>query len=145
MTDVRRVVVVGIDGSDHSLMALRRGIADAALRQADLHVLYVTDVTPAVFHLPDSSKVSTTDLATVEREKAWEQAQPFLDSSPAPTRRVELDGNPADAIVDYCQQVDAELLILGTRGRGKLATTFLGSTSLRALERSHCDVLIVKR
>lgn len=144
MTDQQQVVVVGIDGSDHSLVALRRGISEAALRSADLHVLYVTDVTPAVLHLPDGSKVNTSDLAAVERDRAWQRATPLLDSAPATTKRVELDGYPADTIVDYCEQIGAELLILGTRGRGRLATTFLGSTSLRALERAHCDVLIAK-
>jgi nucleotide-binding universal stress UspA family protein len=59
-------------------------------------------------------------------------------------RRVDLDGYPADELVGYCAEVGADLLVMGTRGRGRLTSTFLGSTSLRALERAKCVVLIAK-
>lgn len=140
----QRVVVVGIDGSDHSILALRQAISEAALRSAELHIVYVTDATPAVLHLPGDVTVTTADLAAVERDAAWSRVEPLLDTAPDSTKRVDLEGYPADSLVDYCEQVDADLLVLGTRGRGRLASTFLGSTSLRALERATCDVLIAK-
>ena len=45
------LIVVGYDGSEQSDLALRRGIEEAALREAELHVVHVVDVTPAVLHL----------------------------------------------------------------------------------------------
>lgn len=143
MTD-DQVVVVGIDGSEHSIVALRRAIAESGLRSADLHVVHVADVTPAVLHLPDNVTVTTEDMAAAERQAAWSRVEPILVTAPDSTKRVDLEGYPADALVDYCQEVDADLLVLGTRGRGQLASTFLGSTSLRALERAACNVLIAK-
>ena len=137
------MVVVGYDGSEQSDLALQRGIEEAALRKTELYVVHVVDVTPAVLHLPRGVTVSTTDLADARRQEVWEKAAPLLDSG-GPIRRVDLEGYPADALVDYCQEVSADLLVLGTRGRGRLASTFLGSTSLRALEHARCDVLIAK-
>jgi nucleotide-binding universal stress UspA family protein len=137
------LVVVGYDGSEHSDLALRRAIQEAGLRDAELHVVHVEDVTPAVLHLPDGVTVSTLDLAATRREEVWAQGVRLLDFD-GPISRVDLDGYPADELVDYCAEVSADLLVMGTRGRGRLATTFLGSTSLRALERAHCDVLIAK-
>ena len=140
----QRVVVVGIDGSDQSLVALRRAVEEARLRDAEAHVVHVADVTPAMLHLPGDVTIDTVDLAAVQRKAVWEKAKPVLSVSNVRIKRVDLDGYPADALVDYCDQTKADLLVMGTRGRGRLSSTFLGSTSLRALERAHCDVLIAK-
>lgn len=137
------LVVVGYDGSEQSDLALRRAIEEAGLREAELHVVHVVDVTPAVLHLPRDVTVNTVDLADARRQEVWEKAAPLLDSG-GPIRRVDLEGYPADALVDYCGEVSADLLVMGTRGRGRLASTFLGSTSLRALEHAQCDVMIAK-
>ena len=137
-------MVVGIDGSDHSLVALRAAIEEARRRDSDLHVVYITDYTPAVLHLPGEVTVNTADLAEARRLEVWRTAAPIIDSLPF-AKRIDLGGYPADALVGYCQEVGAGLLVLGNRGRGRLVSTVLGSTSFRALERAHCDVLIVKR
>lgn len=137
-------MVVGIDGSGHSLVALRRAMEEADAREAELHVVHVADVTPAQLHLPGDVTISTTDLAEAERQEVWDRATALLESAPGSSRMVELDGYPPDALVDYCEEVQAALLVMGTRGRGRLASTFLGSTSLRALEHAKCDVLIAK-
>ena len=137
------MIVVGYDGSEQSDLALRRAIEEAGLREAELHVVHVVDVTPAVLHLSGGVTVNTADLADARRQDVWEKAAPLLDSG-GPITRVDLDGYPADALVDYCTEVSADLLVMGTRGRGRLASTFLGSTSLRALEQAQCDVMIAK-
>ena len=137
------MVIVVYDGSEQSEVALRRAIEEAGLRAAELHVVHVVDVTPAVLHLAGGVTVNTTDLADARRREVWEKAAPLMDSG-GPSRRVDLEGYPADALLDYCREVGADLLVMGTRGRGRLASTFLGSTSLRALEHAQCDVMIAK-
>jgi len=136
-------VVVGIDGSDHSLTALRTAIIEARRRGAELHVVHVADFTPATLLLPGDVRVDTADIAAAHRKEVWDLAEPVIGSTEA-VERVDLDGYPVDALIDYCEEIDAGLLVLGTRGRGGMAATFLGSTSLRASERAQCDVLIAK-
>ncbi len=137
-------VVVGIDGSAQSLVALRRGIEEASARKAELHVVQVSDVTPAILHLSGNVTINTTDLAEVKRREVWKAAAEIMRTAPPGTRAVDLEGYPADSLVDYCAETKADLLVLGTRGRGRLASTFLGSTSMRSLELAPCDVLIAK-
>lgn len=137
-------IVVGIDGSDNSLNALGRAIEEAVRREAILHVVHVQDFTPATLHLSEGVTVNTTELAEAQRKDVWARAADLIDSAEATIEKIDLDGYPADALVDHCKEIDADLLVMGTRGRGRLAATFLGSTSLRALERAHCDVLIAK-
>jgi nucleotide-binding universal stress UspA family protein len=59
-------------------------------------------------------------------------------------KRVDLTGYPADALVEYAEGVGADMIVIGSRGRGELAALFLGSTSHRILHLAHCDVLVVK-
>jgi nucleotide-binding universal stress UspA family protein len=140
----RRVVVVGIDGSDHSIEALHRAVEEARLRDAELHIVHATDFTPAIIHLPDGGTVNTAELAEAGREGAWKRVEPHIPDEPK-SERVDREGYPADVLVEYCAEVGADLLVLGTRGRGRLASSVLGSTSLSALARSDCDVLIAKQ
>jgi nucleotide-binding universal stress UspA family protein len=135
-------LVVGIDGSDHSIKALQTAIDEAKRRDAELHVVHVSDFTPAILHLAGDVTVDTAEVAAARREEVWNRVKSLFSTEGF--KRVDLVGYPADSLVDYCQEVGADLLVMGTRGRGRLVATFLGSTSLRALERAHCDVLIAK-
>lgn len=141
--DRNYLVVVGYDGSEQSGLALRRAAEEAGMREAELHVVHVVDVTPAVLLLPSDVTVNTAELAAARHQEVWDRAAPLLDPD-GPIKRVDLEGYPADALVDYCEKVGADLLVVGTRDRGRLASTFLGSTSHRALERAHCDVMVAK-
>ncbi|GBE22423.1 stress response protein NhaX [bacterium BMS3Bbin01] len=138
------IIVVGADGSDRSIVALRRAIQFADAWGAQLHVVHV-------MHIPSSllgalSQVPT-DLASLEqaqRQMVWNVIDPVIEGAPMDMERVDLDGYPADAIVEYAKKVKADLIVVGSRGRGELAALVLGSTSHRIVHISPCDVLVVK-
>ncbi len=139
----KRPVVVGIDVGEHARVALQHAIEEADARDADLHVVHVLDFTPAVLHLA-GGVIDTAQVADSHRGVVWAAVEEMIERAPVTVVRKDLDGYPADVLVDYCDEVDAGLLVLGTRGRGRLSSTFLGSTSLRALERARCNVFIAK-
>jgi nucleotide-binding universal stress UspA family protein len=139
------LIVVGVDGSGPGGVALERALAEAEIWDADLHVVYVSDIPPGALYLTDSIPIDVSELARIQREGVWEVVGPIIESSSRAIEKVDLDGYPADRLVEYCETSGAALLVLGTRGRGRIAATFLGSTSLRAMEHAPCDVLIAKR
>jgi nucleotide-binding universal stress UspA family protein len=55
-----------------------------------------------------------------------------------------LTGNTVDEIVAYADSVDADLVILGSRGHGAIAGTVLGSVSLGVLHEAMRPVLVVR-
>lgn len=145
MDDNPATFVVGIDGSDHSLIALTRAIGEARAHDAQLRVVHVAEaVTGAVLHLPDEVSVSTTELADARRDEVWAHAEQTLQAADVPIERVNLEGRPSEAIVEYCSDVASSLLIVGTRGRGRLASALLGSTATAAIQHAPCDVLVAR-
>lgn len=137
-------VVVGIDGSDASMAALGLAIREAGWRGVELHVLHSLDVTPAVLHLANDQAIGTRDLAESDRKEIWKRATPLLDEASVEVVRVNRDGNPASTLVEYCNEVGASVLVVGPRGRGRVADVILGSTAQTLVKTAKCDVLVVK-
>ena len=54
-------------------------------------------------------------------------------------------GAPADAIAARARAMEADLIVVGTRGRGPLATSVLGSVSAGVIDRAPCPVLVARR
>ncbi len=135
------IVVVGIDESEHAVTVIERARDESRYRGADLHVVHV-------FHAPSipylGSPVDVPAIATAERREVWERADPVLSDPGVAVTKVDLEGYPPDTLVDYVRDVGADLLVVGSRGRGELAALILGSTSHRAVHLAPCDVLVVK-
>ena len=54
------------------------------------------------------------------------------------------EGDPAKSVCEHARSRKAELIVMGSRGRGKLASLLLGSVSRKVLEESECPCMIVK-
>jgi nucleotide-binding universal stress UspA family protein len=134
------IVVVGVDGSEVSRTVLDKAAEEAAWRGADLHIVHVAQHPVVYSEVP----IDLTGMIETERRAVWEQLESAISSITIPVERVDLDGYPADVLPGYAHQVDADLIVVGTRGRGDLASLILGSTSHRTIQLASCDVLVVK-
>lgn len=137
-------VVVGIDGSEASLAALRHGIREADWRGVEIHVVHVLDVTPAVLHLQEDVTITTRQRAESDRAEIWRRVGPILDDAATEVVRVELDGQPGKTLTAYAEEAGASVLVVGPRGRGMMEKLILGSTAGEAVKAATCDVLVVK-
>lgn len=138
------IVVAGVDASDLSLSVATRAAEEAGRRGVVLHAIHV-------FHPPslvaDGLATFPVDLGKAEageREAVWNRIRPILQESGVEFQTVDLEGYPPDVLVHYAQEHGGDLLVIGTRGRGELASLIMGSTSHRALHLSTCDVLVIK-
>jgi nucleotide-binding universal stress UspA family protein len=111
-----------------------------------VHVVHVTHYPPLMLAALEQAPVQLDEIEAAERAMVWEQIESALSSAPESVaiEKVELNGYPPDAVVSYAEGVGAELIVVGNRGRGALASLMLGSTSQRILHIAHCDVLVVK-
>jgi nucleotide-binding universal stress UspA family protein len=144
------IIVVGVDGSDSSRAALVWALAEARLRGSTLRAVHAWMI-PAMGSgeapwalIPPGNDV---DVSADEIEKATHEA---LDREIAEVdgpagvaiERFVDEGPAADVIVDASK--DAELVVVGSRGRGAIATLVLGSTSQQVIHQATCPVVVVR-
>jgi len=133
-------VVAGIDNSPSAGAVIERAIAEAGWRDTELKVVHVVHI-PYVY---TEAPIAWDEVAEAERAAVWERVADVLAASPVPIETVDLEGYPPDTLVGYANDEGAQLLVVGTRGRGGVAALVLGSTSHRAIHLAGCDVLVVK-
>ncbi|MER7460692.1 universal stress protein [Micromonospora sp. NPDC126480] len=133
-------VAVGVDGSEQSLLALGFAFEQAAARKVPLHVLRAWHLPPGQRPPsdPDSRAATRTDRAELDEPLSrWQRTFPDVDVT------VEVaEGSPAALLVAASR--NAQLVVVGTRGRGGLAGMLLGSVSQQLLHHSHCPVAVIR-
>ena len=137
-------IVVGVDGSEASLAALRWAVEDAKRKGATVVALYAWHL-PAVGGTPFGADVSALldpdilrDAATAQLDKVMEYARP--DPAVTVERRVVMAG-AAHALLTEAE--GAEELVVGSRGHGGFAGLLLGSVSLQCAHHARCPVVII--
>lgn len=139
-------ILVAIDGSEHARAALREAIDLAKLADAKLTVIAVHQ--PSSTLLIGSPVVPTIDLGELEAaiEREYEELlERALANVPGGVSVVKVlaQGQPAQAILDRARKDDSDLIVLGSRGRGGMASMLLGSVSHQVLQHSGVPVLVV--
>lgn len=143
----RYAVVVGVDGSRESQAALRFALVDAARRGVGVRVVAVY-VPPEYWALSYGLTVLPTldELDRDSEQLARDAVAAVVEVEPrlgeVPIELVTLPGPAAKALID--QSRDADLLVLGHRGRGAFKSAVLGSVGLHCVLHATCPVTIVR-
>jgi nucleotide-binding universal stress UspA family protein len=136
-------IVVGIDGSDGSLTALAWAIQEAATIGADVEAVLAYDFELAWIDVGSDYQgiwmQGHADKARARLHEILGVAVP--PDSPVVVRPLVVEGRPATVLVEVAK--NADLLVVGTRGRGGFAGLLLGSVSQRCAEQSSCPVVVV--
>jgi nucleotide-binding universal stress UspA family protein len=136
-------IVVGVDGSDGSVQALRFAIEEARIRGATLRAVNAWHVPPAVYGAGWAP--ATVDLDEY-RKLAEEALVESVEGAGAAASGVEVtpilrEGHPADILLD--ESKGADLLVVGTRGLGGFKGLLLGSVSHQVALHASCPVVVV--
>jgi len=143
-------IMVGVDGSAEAAAALEHAAREAVRRGARLQVVSVATL-PASWGFAEGTAPAPGapgfDLVGTARATARAAVDALLEAHPGliDRNRVEivgLDGHPVTELV--AQSSGADLLVLGHRGRGALASALLGSVGLSCVLHAHCPVTIVR-
>lgn len=133
-------VVAGVDNSPVAGQVVARAIEQARWRSSDVHLVHVSYSPITYADVP----IDWTEVEEAQRAYVWSQLEAAISGADVPIEKVDLDGYPPDRLVAYANEIEAGLLVVGTRGHGELASLVLGSTSHRAIHLAECDVLVVK-
>jgi nucleotide-binding universal stress UspA family protein len=140
-----REIVVGVDESDGSRQALIYAVEEAVRRQAPLRVVTAFE-SAGRFGDRYSVPIPVSDEEIARREglairKIVDEVLGAAEGRPE-VRIVVLAGATGPVLVE--QSRTAQLLVVGHRGRGELASTLLGSVGLYCVLHAHSPVLVVR-
>ena len=136
-------VVVGVDGSPSSTMAVRWAAREATMRNVGLTLVHVSNP-PAVWpaapipaeiyqrHREEARKVLADAIKVAE--DSVEGNRPKIDSE-------LLSAAPVPTLIDLSKE--AHMMVVGCRGHDALQRTLLGSVSTGLLHHAHCPVAVI--
>ena len=133
-----RKILVAVDGSVTSSSAAENAIDLAEKFGADLTALYI---------VPPNIKISEIfDLAKQNGQKIVDEVK---NAESAKKLNVQTEvlwdvGSVTKAIVEYAEENNVNLIVLGTRGISGIKQMLLGSTASGVVTYSHCPVIVVK-
>jgi nucleotide-binding universal stress UspA family protein len=134
-------VVVGVDGSPTSEAAVAFAFEEASLRRVPVVAVHVWRdllVDPTMAPLLDWDALESDEREVLaERLAGWSEKYPDVS-----VRRLVVQDRPARALVEESGR--AQLVVVGSRGRGRFHGMLLGSVSQALLHHAHCPVAVVR-
>jgi nucleotide-binding universal stress UspA family protein len=137
-------ILIATDGSPAANEAVEVGLDLAADQHADVTVVHVS---PPFDVIPWSGVGMTSAFPheVGEADRApLEQATELAELRGLEISTEMLVGDPVDEIVASADSHDADLIVMGSRGHGALASALLGSVSLGVLHETRRPVLVVR-
>ncbi|HEX6457026.1 MAG TPA: universal stress protein [Solirubrobacterales bacterium] len=134
-----RTIAVACDDTPEAKAALARAEEIALACRATI-VVYTVSARPAAV----AGAAGYTPAIPTEAGSIVTRTVKAVDERLAATGRA-LGGVPGPAIVEACEEVDADLLVAGSRGYGPVMRVLLGSVSTQLAHKAPCPVLVVPR
>jgi nucleotide-binding universal stress UspA family protein len=138
-------IVVPVDGSEHANRAAKFAAKLAGDANAALTLVHVYDPpTASLMGLEAKSREEIDAIRTADAQTSFEAAQQAIGATAVPITTHALIGHAAPEIIRFAQASDADLLVMGSRGRSELRDLLLGSVSETVMRRATCAVTIVR-
>ena len=136
-------ILLAVDGSEHALHAAKT--AGDLARNMDSEILrVVVAFEPVPPYLGEPNMQAAISARMNEAEAILKKALDAVGKIPGKVHTEILEGPPAEAILDVAETRKSDLIVMGSRGLGRLAGALLGSQSQKVVRHAACPVLIVR-
>lgn len=145
MTDeFYRNIVIATDGSENTQRAISYGIEIAKLSGAIVHALYVVDTSSFSVIPMDAGWEEMYEILRKEGEKAVYEVKERGEAAGVEVREVLWEGHPSTEIINFAENNDIDLIVMGTLGKTGLDRFLLGSVAEKVVRNSKVPVLVVR-
>lgn len=141
----RHGIVVGVDGSPASNFAVCWAARDAALRNVPLTLVHMVNATTMWPQVPMAAEA----MAWQEDDgrRVLEEAVKIAEDATRTTRKIDITRElwhapPAPTLANMSEEAD--MVVVGSHGRGAAGRALLGSVSSGVVRRAHCPVAVVR-
>ena len=136
-------ILLAVDGSEHAARAAKVAAELAqCIKASELRILVAYDPIPPYLGEPNLQAVISARLK--DAQGVLQDAVKAVDNPEIDIHTEIVEGNPAEIIIDVAETRHSDVIVMGSRGLGKLAGLLLGSTSQKVVSHAPCPVLIVR-
>jgi nucleotide-binding universal stress UspA family protein len=132
-------ILVPTDGSDGSAHVALQAIDLAKQYDATIHSVYVVSD-----DLLSRLDIKRHDAIEEEGRRAVERVASMAHTHGVDTVTELREGDPADSILDYADEIEADLIVAGTHGRSGVERRLIGSVAERLVRHATCPVMTVR-
>ena len=139
-------ILLATDASEEAQLAATTATDLAQKTNSELHVITVGADLP-LYELPEHPAEFEDVLSENRREakEMLEQQAKSIEESGGTVKETYLrEGRAAEEIVEVAEEIGAGLIVMGSRGHGRLRRALLGSVSGSVVRHAHCPVTIVR-
>jgi|SRR6185437_1624665 len=140
-------IVVGVDGSEPSKVALAWAVEEGKLRQATVEAVCAYSMPSGWLGMGDAmgvvvpTAITEDDIAGYANDTVGDSLS-GIDHEGVEVVAKTVAGHPAECLVEASK--DADLLVVGSRGHGDFGSILLGSTGLHCVHHAPCPVVVVR-
>jgi nucleotide-binding universal stress UspA family protein len=136
-------ILLAVDGSEHALHAARIAASMArGMKPTEFRIVVSYDSIPV--YLGEPNMQFAIDNRKKDAEEILANAIKEVGELPCEIHTEMIEGDPAAAIIDVATTRESNIIVMGSRGLGRLAGLVLGSTSQKVVAHAPCPVLIVR-
>ena len=136
-------ILLAVDGSDHAMRAAKVASEMArCVKAVELRVVVAYDPIPPYLGEPNLQGAINARLD--DAQDVLQKAVNAVGEIPGEIHTELIEGNSAEAIIEVAKTRKSDVIVMGSRGLGRLAGLVLGSTSQKVVSHAPCPVLIVR-
>jgi nucleotide-binding universal stress UspA family protein len=137
-------ILLTVDGSEESSTVARTAVDLADRMDSELHVVHVGEVGP-VYHPERHGYLARYEELQEEAQRLLEEQVEQVKATGGKVAGVHLGmGRPDEEIVGLAEEIDAGLIVVGSRGLGGVRRALMGSVSDSVVRHAHCPVMVVR-
>jgi nucleotide-binding universal stress UspA family protein len=151
-------ILVGLDGSEHSLKALETAIQIAKGFSGKLTLIYVYSVAVTPIMVPEPSTLSPTGIPAITAEEVARVADAVrgagrqvlaegeqkVKAEKVQVETMLIEGHAVQEIVRVAKEGKFDMIVIGAKGISKIRELLLGSVTDGVIHHAACPVLVVK-
>lgn len=136
-------ILLAVDGSDHAVRAAKVAAELAhCVKSTELRVVVAYEPIPPYLGEPNLQGAINARLK--EAQDILRKTVELVGNSHIDVHTELIEGNSAEVIIEVAKTRRSNLIVMGSRGRGRLAGLLLGSNSQKVVSHAPCPVLIVR-
>ena len=142
---VLKKIMIATDGSETAEKAVDFGVKIVGLSGAKVYAIYVIDTTP-YYSIPLDQVWSKEVYEQVEKmgHEITADVEKTAKAAGLEAESIVLKGDPAENIVNFAEEQNVDMIIVGSLGKGKFERLVIGSVSEKVVRHAKVPVLVVR-